>query len=155
MISYSPYQWVENVCPLLCAHSLITSCAGSQTENKYLPATNKSNNSRCQQAQLAIEILSTGRILSNGNQMPMKRKFQLFRDAAQVEKRLTEGVSAELFLVIKNGIGWCSSLPLRNFFGTPHLLYGKIRQTVFNPLPKSKHKFCIQNYSVKVWHYNY
>ena len=102
MISYSPYQWVENVCPLLCAHSLITSCAGSQTENKYLPATNKSNNSRCQQAQLAIEILSTGQVLSNGNQMPMKRKFQLFRDAAQVEKRLTEGVSAELFLVIKN-----------------------------------------------------
>ena len=86
MISYSPYQWVENVCPLLCAHSLITSCAGSQTENKYLPATNKSNNSRCQQAQLAIEILSTGRILSSGNQMPMKRKFQLLRDAAQVEK---------------------------------------------------------------------
>ena len=92
MISYSPYQWVENVCPLLCAHSLITSCAGSQTENKYLPATNKSNNSRCQQAQLAIEILSTGQVLSNGNQMPMKRKFQLFRGAAQVEKRLREGV---------------------------------------------------------------
>ena len=36
------------------------------------------------------------------------------------------------------------------FFGTPHLLYGKIRQTVFAPLPKSKHNFCIQNYSVKV-----
>ena len=87
MISYSPYQWVENVCPLLCAHSLITSCAGSQTENKYLPATNKSNNSRCQQAQLAIEILSTGRILSNGNQMPMKRKIRLFTCAAQAKGR--------------------------------------------------------------------
>ena len=131
MISYSPYQWVENVCPLLCAHSLITSCAGSQTENKYLPATNKSNNSRCQQAQLAIEILSTGQILSNGNQMPMKRKFRLFTDAAQEEKakgrnqilfrQMAPHPLAKLFLVIKIGRigGYYSPLLLRIFLVPP------------------------------------
>ena len=141
MISYSPYQWVENVCPLLCAHSLITSCAGSQTENKYLPATNKSNNSRCQQAQLAIEILSTGQVLSNGNQMPMKRKFQLFRDAAQVEKRLTEGVSAELFLVIKNGFGWCSPLLYGIFLVPPTSFTEKSAKQYLTPYLKANTTF--------------